>query len=84
MLQIFCGLVVEKFTEYLKKCPAAAEKMRSHEVMKRRGFPGCFASWDCKYYFWKHCPVALKGQYKGKEGGKTMVMEAICDPFLYI
>ena len=52
--------------------------------MKRRGFPGCFASWDCKHYFWKNCPVRLAGSHKGKEKGKTLVMEAICDPELYM
>ena len=83
-LKLFCGLVVEKFSGYLNKCPTATDKTRILELMERRGFPGCFASWDCKHYFWENCPVALAGQYKGKEGGKTMVMEAICDPFLYI
>ena len=83
-LKLFCGLVVEKFSGYLNKCPTATDKTRVLELMERREFPGCFTSWDCKHYFWENCPVALAGQYKGKEGGKTMVMEAICDPFLYI
>ena len=53
--------------------------------MKQRGFPGCFGSWDCKYYFWRNCPVALAGQCKGKgSGGKSLVMEALVDPDLYI
>ena len=58
--------------------------MKVLELMGRRGFPGCFGSWDCKHYFWENCPVALAGQHKGKEKGKTIVMEAMCDPFLYI
>jgi Plant transposon protein len=43
-----------------------------------------FASWDCKHFAWKNCPVSLAGQYKGKEGAKTLILEAICDPDLYI
>ena len=83
-LKVFCRLVVEKCSGYLNKCPTAADKTRVPELMERRRFPGCFASWNCKHYFWENFPVALAGQYKGKEGGKTMVIEAICDPFLYI
>ena len=83
-LKLFCGLVIEKLSGYLNKCPTSADKTRILELMERRGFPRCFASLNCKHYFWENCPVALAGQYKGKEGGKTMVMEAICDPFLYI
>lgn len=83
-LKDFCRLVVEKFDGYLNKCPSAEHKTKVLELMGRRGFPGCFASWDCKHYFWQNCPLALAGQYKGKGGGKTIVMEAICDPFLYI
>ena len=79
-----CGMFVENFPECLNKYPTAADKMRVLAVMKRRRFPGRFTSWDCKHYFWENCPVALARQYKGKEGRKTMVMEAICDPFLYI
>ena len=80
----FCGLVVKTFDGYLNKCPSAAAKEKVMGLMAKRGFPGCFASWDCKHYFWSNCPLALAGQYKGKEKGKTFVMEAICDPFLDI
>ena len=52
--------------------------------MKKRGFPGCFGSWDCKHFLWRNCPTRLAGQYKGKENGNTVIMEAICDPNLYI
>ena len=82
-LKSFCRLVVEKFSNYMNRCPTQEEKERAVEIMKQRGFPGCFGSWDCKHYFWSNCPVALAGQYKGK-GGKTLVMEALVDPDLYI
>ena len=52
--------------------------------MKKRGFPGCFGSWDCKHFLWRNFPTRLAGQYKGKENGNTVIMEAICDPNLYI
>jgi hypothetical protein len=43
-----------------------------------------FASWDCKHFSWKNCPVTLAGQHKGKESDKTLILEAIADADLYI
>ena len=83
-LKLFCQIVVEKFGGQMNKCPSAMHKVKVLELMGRRGFPGCFGSWDCKHYFWENCPVALAGQHKGNGKGKTIVMEAMCDPFLYI
>jgi hypothetical protein len=81
----FCKEVILKFgDDYLNRCPTAAEKARVLSLMKQRGFPGAFASWDCKHFSWANCPTALHGQYKGKEKSKTMILEAICDPNLYI
>ena len=81
----FCKEVILKFgDEFLNRCPTAAEKARVLSLMKRRGFPGAFASWDCKHFPWDNCPKALHGQYKGKEKSKSLILEAICDPNLYI
>jgi hypothetical protein len=81
----FCKGVIAKFgDQYLNRCPTAAEKARVLSLMQQRGFPGAFASWDCKHFPWQNCPKALHGQYKGKDKAKTMILEAICDPNLYI
>ena len=81
----FSRLVVEKFGhQYLNKFPTAEQKVEVLELMKRRGFPGCAGSWDCKHYLWKNCPASLAGQHKGKEKKKTLVMEDMCDLFMYI
>ena len=78
----FCQFTVDEFrAHYLDRCPNSEEKQRAFDLMRLRGFPECFASWDCKHYFWINCPVQLSGQYKGKEGGNSIVVEAICDPF---
>jgi hypothetical protein len=34
-------------------------------VMTARGFPGLFATWDCKHFNWKNCPVRHQGQNQG-------------------
>ena len=76
-LKNFCQIVVEIIDGYINKCLSAAQKVKVVELMGRRGFSGCFGSWDCKHYFWENCPVALAGQHKRKEGGKTIVVEAV-------
>lgn len=81
-----CREIVEKFGPiYLNRCPTIAEKRAVLELMRKRGFPGAFASWDCKHFVWKNCPVAFAGQHlHHKDKKKSLVLEAISDPFLYI
>lgn len=69
-IKTFCRVVVSEFRgEYLKRSPTPAEKQRSLDLMKMRGFPGCFGSWDCKHFFWQIFPTRFAGQYKRKAGG---------------
>jgi hypothetical protein len=84
-LKCFNQLMKAEFgAQYLNRCPSPAEIRRSVTINAGRGFPGMFASWDCKHFSWKNCPVALAGQHKGKENDKTLILEAIADPDLYI
>ena len=39
---------------------------------------------DCCHWQWKNCPKAFEGQYQGKEGVPTVVLEAIADYDLWI
>lgn len=80
----FAKSVKREFPQYLHRSPTEQEIARSQAIYEARGFPGCFASWDCKHFQWKNCPVALAGQFRGKEGKSTLVLEAICDGELYI
>jgi hypothetical protein len=84
-LKQFNKLMIEEFgVQYLNHCPSAAEIERVTTNNACRGFPGMFASWDCKHFSWKNCSFSLAGQYKGKESDKTLVLEAIADADLYI
>jgi Plant transposon protein len=81
----WCKLIKQEFgQQYLHRCPTQAEVGRSLNINRARGFPGLFASWDCKHFVWKRCPNALAGQHKGKGEKNTIVLEAICDGDLYI
>jgi hypothetical protein len=73
--KIFCQLVVEVFgKQHMCRSPTPQEVQRAQAINKGRGFPGLFASWDCKHFPWKLCPVALQGQHKGKESSATLVL----------
>jgi hypothetical protein len=80
----FNRLIVETFgAQYLNRSPTQDEYKRSEKINRARGFPGCFASWDCKHFVWGKCPVRWAGQYQGKDKAKTIVLEAIADGDLY-
>lgn len=80
----FSRLMVEVFGEqYLCRNPTPQERYRILELNKKRLFPGMFASWDCKHFRWKNCPVVYAGQHDGHADGITIIMEAIADCDLY-
>ena len=40
-------------------------------------------SLDCSHTWWKNCPVAWQGSFKGKEKKPSIVLEAMCDYHMY-
>jgi hypothetical protein len=65
--------------KYLRKMsPADARKVEQmhYEV---HGIHGMAYSIDCTHFHWGKCPMKYHGQYKGKEDGPTVVVEAGCD-----
>jgi hypothetical protein len=50
---------------------------------KQHGVRGMIGSLDCSHFVWGNCPVAYHGQYQGKEGRPTVVVEAVADYNLY-
>ena len=62
----FCVILLQEFDqEYLNRCPTNDEIKQTLRVNSNRGFPGLFASWDCKHFPWDMCPMAEVGQHKG-------------------
>ena len=64
-VKAFCRLIKKHFPEYLNRNPSASEKEAIVQRNTERGFPGHFASWDCKHFSWHKCPMWLHGQHKG-------------------
>ena len=41
-------------------------------------------SLDCMHWKWKNCPTAWAGQYAGRSGSPTIILEAVADYDIWI
>lgn len=64
--------------------PTHRDLTRQLNLSASRGFPGCIGSLDCMHWMWERCPYALKGQFSGKEGKPSIVLEVVADYRLWI
>jgi len=48
------------------------------------GVDGMIGSLDCTHTFWKNCPKAWQGSFKGKESKPSIVMETVADYRLFL
>jgi hypothetical protein len=62
--------------------PADATQVESYHH-KVHSMTGMIWSLDCSHVVWGNCPKAYHGQYVGKEGKLTIVVEALADHTLY-
>jgi Plant transposon protein len=81
-LRIFCRVVAhhpslrQNYLRAMSKSDAmVVSNMHFHEF----GVRGCIGALDCMHVWWKNCPVAWKGQYEGKDGSPSIVLEAVAD-----
>ncbi|XP_066162227.1 uncharacterized protein [Oryza sativa Japonica Group] len=73
----FVVAIDEVFGEEYLRTPNENDIARLLAQGEERGFPGMLGSLDCMHWQWKNCPTAWQGQYKGKEGVPTIVLEAV-------
>ena len=83
-LKRFCEAVTSLYSENYLRAPTDSDIKRLLKINAQRGFMGMLGSIDCMHWQWKNCPVALAGQYKGKEKKPTVVLEAWADQELWI
>lgn len=69
--------------EYLRR-PNEEDLRRLLHVGAERGFPGMIGSIDCMHWEWKNCPTAWAGQYAGRSGKPTIILEAVASHDLWI
>ncbi|CAM6104035.1 unnamed protein product [Calypogeia fissa] len=68
---------------YLRK-PSKEDFTKQLAINGERGFLGMFGSLDCMHWSWKNCPIAWHGQFKDKDGNKSLILKAIADQELWI
>ncbi|XP_073064188.1 uncharacterized protein [Primulina eburnea] len=83
-LKRFCRAVVEVFGDWYLRSPNAEDIERILLIGKQRGFPGMLGSLDCMHWKWKNCPTGWAGQYAGRSGKPTIILEAVADYELWI
>ncbi|KAI3747482.1 hypothetical protein L6452_09940 [Arctium lappa] len=69
--------------EYLRK-PNEDDLARLLYAGNQRGFPGMIGSIGCMQWEWKNCPSAWAGQYVGRSGKSTIILEAVASYDLWI
>ncbi|XP_057771009.1 uncharacterized protein LOC130990792 [Salvia miltiorrhiza] len=68
---------------YLRR-PNEEDLARLLYVREQLGFPGMIDSIDCMHWEWKNCPNAWAGQYIGRSGKPTIILEAVASYDLWI
>ena len=80
----FCRAIVEIILEWYLRSPTAEDVARLLHIGQQRGFPGMLGSLDCMHWKWKNCPTAWAGQFEGRSGAPTIILEAVADYDLWI
>ena len=81
-LKLFCQIVANNpqlRQNYLRLMTKSDAMRVSHMHFVEFGVRGCIGAIDCMHIFWKNCPVAWQGQYQGKDGSPSIILEAVAD-----
>ncbi|XP_060206436.1 uncharacterized protein LOC132634159 [Lycium barbarum] len=73
----FSPAIVEVFGQQYLRSPISNDVARLLHIGEQRGFPGMLGSLDCMHWRWKNCPTAWAGQYAGRSGSPTIILEAV-------
>ncbi|XP_022888997.1 uncharacterized protein LOC111404419 [Olea europaea var. sylvestris] len=83
-LKRFCHAVVEIIAEQYLRSPTANDIERLFHVNKQRDFLEMLGSLYCMHWKWKNCPTAWAGQYTGRSGSPTIILETVANYDLWI
>ncbi|KAK8957599.1 hypothetical protein KSP39_PZI000298 [Platanthera zijinensis] len=83
-LKRFCRAIVQVYKDEYLRYPNANDVARLLRKGEERGFPGMLGSLDCMHWQWKNYPTAWAGQYSGRHGGPTIILEAVASYDLWI
>ncbi|XP_020243331.1 putative nuclease HARBI1 [Asparagus officinalis] len=83
-LKRFYRAIVEVYGDEYLRTPNVDDVARLLQKGEERGFPGMLGSLDCMHWQWKNCPTAWAGQYSGRHGSSTIILEAVASYDLWI
>jgi hypothetical protein len=71
----FSNLYYHRFTRI--PISNSDELLRTMEIYRKLGFPGCFGSMDVTHVRWHRCPSVLKHDHQGKEGYPSLAFQVV-------
>jgi len=83
-VKLFTEFMVDDFGPLYLRPPTRREIESILARNSERGLPGCLGSLDCSHWEWSSCPKARAGTYQGRDGRRSIVIEAICDEDTWI
>ncbi|XP_020254166.1 uncharacterized protein LOC109831244 [Asparagus officinalis] len=83
-LKRFCRAIVEVYGDEYLRTPNVDDVAKLLQKGEERGFSGMLGSLDCMHWQWKNHPTAWAGQYLGRHGGPTIILEAVAPYDLWI
>lgn len=73
----FASTIIELYEKDYLRPPTETELATILAENKARGFPGMLGSIDCMHWEWAACPVGWLGQFQGRKGKATLILEAV-------
>jgi len=81
---LFTEFIVDEFSPRYLRRPTTAENGNILGRNAARGLPGCLGSLDCSDGPWYACPKGREGTYQGRDGQRSIAIEAIFDEDTWI
>jgi len=81
---LFTEFIVDEFSPLYLRPATTAEIGNILARNAERGLPGCLGSLDCSHWQRSACPKGRAGTYQGRDGQRSIVIEAICDEDTWI
>jgi hypothetical protein len=80
----FSRTIISVYESEFLRPPTKTELDTILQVNEARGFPRMIGSIDCMHWEWSNCPTAWHGQFKGRKGKPTIILEAVATQDLRI
>ena len=76
----FCETIISLYQKEVLRPPTVDDLKRLYKLHEDRWqLPGLVGGLDCMHWVWDRCPVTLHGQYKDRDGKKSVILEAVAD-----